>query len=161
MDKCSSPGDSLNNWTSGCEHLGSKNPSASVTTVRVGGSNTYTSQTPVSYTSRGLGTPTADDEQIFGPGGTLGGPSYSTSSGGINPSTGYAEGDAKLNSWAPDPSSSSTTLRPVEGSDFVAGSASPSAELQGTSALSQSSTPTSPSTPPSVPSTKPYIWKYQ
>lgn len=161
MDKCSSPGDSLNNWTSGCEHLGSKNPSASVTTVRVGGSGTYTSQTPVSYTSRGLGTPTNDSEQIFGPGGTLGGTPSSTSNGGINPSTGYVEGDAKLNSWAPDPSSSSSTLQPVEESNFVAGSTGPSAELQGTSALAQPSAPTSPSTPPAPPSTRPYIWKYQ
>lgn len=156
MDKCFSKGDALNKWTDGCEHIGSRNPDTTVTTIGIGGNGTYTRQTPVSYTGRGLGTPTDDNEQIFGPGGTLGGPSYSDAS--ISPTTGYAEGDTKLNTWAPDPSSPST-LRPVEESDFATGNTSTPAGLQGTSALAQPGAPALPPPPPTPPSTRPYIWK--
>jgi len=171
MDKCSSPGDALNNWTSGCEHLGSSSNKRNVTTVSAGGSSDWLWDSgPVVPTSRGLATPvSSDNDQIFGPGGTLGGGSSSsssttTSSGGINPSTGYADSPTdKLNDWAPSGSSSDSTLKPAEGLDQAGNKtkAVPNADPATAVTNTEQGNTSAPSKPPAPPSTRPYIWKYQ
>ena len=179
MDKCSSPGDALNNWTSGCEHLGSSSNKRNVTTVSAGGNSDWLWDSgPVVPTSRGLATRTSsDNEQIFGSGGTLGGRSSSStstvgSSGGINPSTGYADSYTdKLNDWAPSGSSSGSTLGPAKitfdessvkkidkevGTKTDVTSDSPESLMP-----NKSGTQAAEAAPPAPPSTRPYVWKYQ
>lgn len=180
MSNCSSPGDSLNNWTSGCEHLGSSNNTKRITTFSSGGDSDYLWESgPVVQTSRGLGAPVRNDESIFGPGGTLGGSSSSSGSGNFNPSD-------KLNDWAPDGPSNST-LRPASkddilgkygydlsgntGAQFDQSSVKKLDKEVGTRTDVTSDSPENltgssggqqqQSAPPSAPSTRPYVWKYQ
>jgi hypothetical protein len=168
MEKCSSKGDALNNWsmTDECAHLGKPTGGTPIRTYGIGGNGVTESKTNATYTREGLGISTNNGEQIFGPGGTIGGPSTSGSSGGINPSTGYIDSDGKLNSWGVPENDPNATLRPLEESDFGAESiqdgGNVSSALSGQGALGTSGTQ-SPATsaPPTPPSTRPYLWKYQ
>ncbi len=58
-NKCSSPGDTLNNWTPECEHLGGEGGNKPITTVGVTGAGLEISKAQVIPTSKGLGSPTA------------------------------------------------------------------------------------------------------
>ena len=141
----------------GCENVGETR----VITLRAGAKKVHVSEAKVLVTSRGLATP--DEDQIFGPGGTLGGRSSSSSStatssgGAVNPNTGYVDNDPALDSFSPN-----STIRPIEQSDFENAPSLDVVKGDGLStAYSDTSSPSGPSKPPTPPSTRPYIWKYQ
>ena len=143
----------------GCENVGETR----VITLRAGAKKVHVSEAKVLVTSRGLATP--DDDQIFGPGGTLGGRSSSSSStatssgGAVNPNTGYVDNDPALDSFSP--------IRPIEQSDFEnapeldAAKAVPDADPATAVTNTEQGGISAPAKAPTPPSTRPYIWKYQ
>ena len=63
-NKCSSPGDTLNNWIPGCEHSGREVSDKTITNLRATGAGLETSKAQVTPTSKGLGSPTASNDKL-------------------------------------------------------------------------------------------------
>jgi len=125
----------------GCEPVGE----TQVTTVSVGANKKHLRKAEVIVTRKGLATSDNDDnDDIFGPGGTLGGRSSSSSST-----------DSTLRP-IDDLGSGALTTTTIGGADGGLSKASPNIE-QNTKAVAAPA----PSKAPTPPSTRPYIWKYQ
>jgi len=123
----------------GCEPVGE----TQVTTVSVGANKKHLRKAKVIVTRKGLATSDNDDnDDIFGPGGTLGGRSSSSSS-------------------------TDSTLRPID--DLGSGALTsgspegllPDADPTMTVTNTEQKNISAPSKAPTPPSTQPYIWKYQ